>query len=281
MNKRSHHHKGIWILVAAAIIAVVTLVISLLPGGASGPLSGVFGVVTTPIRGAFSSLANWMEDRYNYAFQYDALVQENEELKQRVSELEKTARESEDAIEENERLRDLLGLAKKREDFVFESAKITARGATNWSSTLTLNKGTDHGVALGNCVIDQYGNFVGIVDEVAYNWCSIITVIDPEVEMGGLVSRTNSAAILEGDFSLMGEKKLKLTYLPENTRLISGDEVLTSGMGGVYPSGLKVGTIDEILTDPSGMGRYAIISPSTDLTSLRQVFIIKQFEIVE
>ena len=129
--------------------------------------------------------------------------------------------------------------------------------------------------------MDQYGNLVGIVDEVAYNWCSIITVIDPEVEMGGLVSRTNSAAILEGDFSLMGEKKLKLTYLPENTRLISGDEVLTSGMGGVYPSGLKVGTIDEILTDASGMGRYAIISPSTDLTSLRQVFIIKQFEIVE
>lgn len=280
MNKRSTHHKGIWIVVAAAVIAVVTLVVSLL-GGSSGPLSGVLGVITTPIRSGLSSLAGWVEDRYNYAFRYDELVQENEELKLRIAELEELAREGEDAIEENERYRDLLGLTQRQENLDLESAYITARGATNWASTMTLNKGTSHGVAVGNCVIDQYGNLVGIVDEAAYNWCTIITTVDAELEMGGLVSRTNSAAILEGDFALMGEGKLKLSYLPENTQLIAGDEVLTSGMGGVYPSGLKVGTIDEILTEASGMGRYAVISPSAELDELRQVFIIKQFDIVE
>lgn len=280
MNKRPSRHKGIWIVAAAVVVAVVTLAVSLL-GGSSGPLSSVLGVITTPARSALSSLTGWMEDRYNYAFQYDALEQENEELKQRIAELEQSAREGEDAIEENERLRDLLGLREKRADFVFESAKITARGATNWTSTLTLNKGSKDGVAAENCVVDQYGSLVGVVDEVAYNWCTVITVIDPELELGGVVSRTNSAAILEGDFALMGEGKLKLTYLPENTQLISGDEVLTSGMGGVYPSGLKVGTIDEILTDASGMDRYAVIFPAADLDGLRQVFIIKQFDIVE
>lgn len=280
MNRRPSHHKGIWIVAAAVVIAVVTLVFSLL-GGSSGPLSGVLGVITTPARSALSSLAGWVEDRYNYAFQYDKLEQENEELRQRIAELEESAREGEDALEENERLRDLLGLAQRRADLIFESAQITARGATNWASTLTLSKGSKHGVAVGNCVVDQYGSLVGVVDEVAYNWCTIITVVDPELEMGGVVSRTNSPAILEGDFALMGEGKLKLTYLPENTQLISGDEVLTSGMGGVYPSGLKVGTIDEILTDASGMGRYAILSPAADLDGLRQVFIIKQFDIVE
>ncbi len=262
------------------VLAAVTLVFSLL-GGSSGPLSGVLGVITAPARSAFSSLAGWMEDRYNYAFRYDALEQENEELKQRVAELEESARLGEDALEENERLRDLLGLAQQRSDFVLESARVTARGATNWASTLTLSKGSKHGVAVGNCVVDQYGNLVGVVDEVAYNWCTIITVLDPELEMGGLVSRTNSPAILEGDFALMGEGKLKLTYLPENTQLIAGDEVLTSGMGGVYPSGLKVGTIDEILTDASGIARYAVLSPAAALDELRQVFIIKQFDIVE
>ena len=226
-------------------------------------------------------MAGWMEDRYDYAFRYAELEQENEELKQRIAELEEAARLGADATEENERLRDLLELDQKRADFVFESAYITARGASNWASTLTLNKGSKHGVDAGNCVVDQYGNLVGIVTEVSYNWCTIITVVDTELEMGGLISRTNRAAILEGDFSLMAEGRLKLTYLPENTQLIAGDEVLTSGMGGVYPSGLKVGTIDEILTAPSGMGRYAIITPSTNLDELRQIFIIKQFDIVE
>lgn len=281
MNKRPSHHKGIWIIVTAAVvIAVVTFAVSLL-AGSSGPLSGALGVIATPVRSGLSSLAGWLEDRYNYAFQYEELAQENEQLKQRIAELEEQARLGADAIEENERLYDLLGLREKRADFVFESAKITARGASNWTSTLTLNKGTGHGVAVGNCVVDQYGNLVGIVSEVSYNWCTLITVVDTELELGGLVARTDSAAILEGDFALMGEGKLKLTYLPENTQLLSGDQVLTSGMGGVYPSGLVVGTIDEVLTEPSGVGRYAIISPSAELDELRQVFIITQFDIVE
>lgn len=280
MNKRSSHNKGIRIVVAAAILAAVTLAISFF-SSASGPFSGILGIVTTPLRGGLSSLAEWMENRYDYAFRYDELVQENKELKQRVAELEQDAREAQDALEENERYRDLLGLSEKRTDLDYESAYVTARGATNWSSTITLNKGSKHGVSVNNCVIDQYGNLVGVVTEVSYNWCTIITVTDPELEMGGLISRTNSAAILEGDFSLMGEGKLKLTYLPENTQVISGDEVLTSGLGGVYPSGLKVGIIDEILTDASGLSRYVVISPSTDLDDLRQVFIIKQFDIVE
>lgn len=279
--KRPSHHKGIWIIVVAAvIIAAVTFAVSLF-GGSSGPLSGALGVIATPVRGGLSSLAGWLEDRYNYAFRYDELAQENEQLKQRIAELEEQARLGEDAIEENERLYDLLELREKRRDLHLESARITARGASNWTSTLTLNRGTDYGVAVGNCVIDQYGNLVGVVKDVSYNWCTVHTVVDADLELGGLVARTDSAAILEGDFALMGQGKLKLSYLPENTHLLSGDQVLTSGMGGVYPSGLMVGTIDEVLTEPSGMGRYAVISPSAQLDELRQVFIITQFDIVE
>ena len=280
MNRRSHP-KGIWIILAAVVLAAATWVVSSLMGGSANPLSNALGVITTPLRNAFGSFAVWVEGRYDYAFRYDALVEENEQLKQRVAELEALNRDSEDAIEENEVLRDILGLDQKREDFVWELATVTARGATNWASTLTLNKGSHHGVAAGNCVVDRYGNLVGIVDEVSVNWCTVITVIDPELEMGALVARTNSAAILEGDFTLMGQGKLKLSYLPETTLLLSGDEVLTSGMGGVYPSGLKVATIDEIRTEASGMGRYAVLTPSTDLDELRQAFIITQFDIVE
>ncbi len=280
MNRPSRP-KGIWILVAAAILAVATFVVSSLMGGSANPVSSALGVIITPLRGAFNSFANWVEGRYDYAFRYDALVEENELLKQRVAELEALNRDSADAMEENEVLRDILGLDQKRTDFVWELATVTARGATNWSSTVTLNKGSRHGVSTGNCVVDRYGNLAGIVQEVSLNWCTVITVIDPELEMGALVARTNSAAILEGDFTLMHQGKLKLSFLPETTLLLSGDEVMTSGMGGVYPSGLKVATIDAIHTEPSGMGRYAVLSPAADLSELREVFIITQFDIVD
>ena len=65
MNKRPSRHKGIWIVAAAVVIAVVTFVAALLPGDSSGPLSGALGVIATPVRSGLSSLAGWLEDRYN------------------------------------------------------------------------------------------------------------------------------------------------------------------------------------------------------------------------
>ncbi|MPN20179.1 hypothetical protein SDC9_167557 [bioreactor metagenome] len=106
-------------------------------------------------------------------------------------------------------------------------------------------------------------------------------MVDAELEMGGLVERTESAAILEGDFSLMVDGLLKLTYLPQNTELLAGDLVVTSGKGGVYPSGLVVGAIQSIHADPSGMSRYAVVEPRAQLDTLIQVFVIKEFDIVE
>ena len=273
--------KIFWIFVIALLLAALALGGSILLTGSAGPASNVLHVITTPLRNGMASAAGWLEDRYNYAFRYEQLEEENEALRQRIRELEEAARVGEDAIQENELLRELIGLTQRRTDLELESAIITARGATNWASTLTLSKGANHGVEAGDCVIDQYGNLVGVVTEVAFNSAQLITVVDAGLEMGGLVARTDSAAILEGDFTYMLQGKLKLTYLPENTQLLAGDRVITSGMGGVYPSGLVVGTIDEILTELSGMGRYAVLTPAADLDSLREVFIIKEFDIVE
>ena len=275
-------NNGLIILVIAVLLAALTAVGAYALQGVPSPLGNVLGVVTTPIRNGISALAGWAEGVYNYSFRYDELQAENERLKAEIAELEAAAREGEADSKENERLRELLGLRpKERELDELESATVTARSSTNWSSTLTLSKGADHGVEAGDCVVDSAWNLVGIIDQVGTNWSTMLTVVDANLEMGAFLSRTESIAILEGDFSLMAEGKLKLTYLPENTELITGDLVLTSSMGGNYPSDLVVGSIESIHTDASGISRYAVIQPSADLSSLVQVFIIKEFNIVE
>ena len=107
------------------------------------------------------------------------------------------------------------------------------------------------------------------------------TVLNTDIEMGGIVTRTYSAGILEGSFDLMRQGRLKLSYLPEDAQLVSGDEVVTSGKGDVYPSGLVVGQVEGVFTDPSGMTRYAVVLPDVKLDSLVEVFVIKDFDIVE
>ena len=272
---------GILLVVIALLLSILIGVASAFLGGNSDPLSNLFNTVTAPIRGGVSAVTNWAEGVYTYVFHYQELHDELDELRLQVAELEEEVRNGQEASRENEQLRSLLDLQERRRDFVFENAKVTARSTSNWESTLTLSKGTSAGVAVGNCVITETGKLVGVVSETGLNWSTVSTVINTDIEMGGIVTRTYSAGILEGDFALMQEGKLKLSYLPENTDLVSGDEVLTSGRGGVYPAGLLVGTVDTVHTDDSGMTRYAIITPSADLNNLQQVFVITDFDIVE
>ena len=84
-------------------------------------------------------------------------------------------------------------------------------------------------MAVGNCVVTSTGLLVGVVSQVGLNWSTVSTIINTDIEMGGIVTRTYSAGVLEGDFALMGQGRLKLSYLPDSAQLVSGDEVLTSG----------------------------------------------------
>ena len=272
---------GIWLLAIALLLSLVITLSSVLLGGNANPLANVVQAVTSPIRGGISAVLDWADGVSTYVFRYGEMQQELEDLRLQVSQLEEQVRQGEEDSRENEQLRDLLKLQQQRQDFVFENAKVTARSNSNWESTLTLSKGSAAGVAAGNCVITETGVLVGVVSEVGTNWCTVSTVINTDIEMGGIVTRTYSAGVLEGDFSLMSQGKLKLNYLPQGAQLVSGDEVLTSGKGDVYPSGLVVGQVEGVFTDPSGMTRYAVVTPDVDLSSLIEVFVIKDFDIVE
>ena len=272
---------GILLLVIALLLSILIGVGSALLGGDADPLSNFVNTVTAPVRGGVSAALDWTEGVYSYVFHYEELNSQLDDLRAQVADLEEQVRQGAEASRENEQLRELLDLQARRRDFTFEAARVTARSTSNWESTLTLNKGSSAGVEAGSCVITETGVLVGVVSDVGLNWSTVSTIINTDIEMGGIVARTYSAGILEGDFTLMGKGRLKLSYLPDGAQLVSGDEVLTSGKGDVYPSGLVVGQVEGVFTDPSGMTRYAVVAPDVDLSSLVEVFVIKDFDIVE
>ena len=121
---------------------------------------------------------------------------------------------------------------------------------------------------------------LGLLDRVLEGGWKSLTAKETG-RVGGILARTDGAAVLEGDFALMGQGRLKLTYLPEGVELLAGDQVLTLSREGIYPSGLVVGHVEEIHAEASGMGQYAVVAPEADLDSLNRVFIITDFDIVE
>ena len=268
------------------LLLIVALLLSLLMGIGSrvlgaDPLSSAVNTIATPVRGGINAVINWAEGLYDYIFHYQDLEQEVSELRRQVARLEDRVRQGQEASREHQQLRALLQLREKRRDFVFEAARVSARGAQGWDSTLTISKGSSCGVEVNDCVITETGVLVGVVSQVGLNWSTVDTVISPNIEMGGLVTRANASGILEGELSLMQQGLVRLSYLPVDTGLLAGDEVLTSGRGEIYPSGLVVGSVEQVKTDPSGMSSYALVRPAVALDQLIEVFVIKQFDIVD
>ena len=203
-------------------------------------------------------------------------------MKPQIAKMEAQVRQAQRDSEENKRLRTLMNLREQRRDLSdFEAATITEHSTSNWTSYLTLNRGTEHGVEKNDCVVTESGYLVGVVSEVGTNWCSVLNIIDTDTSLGAQIFRTDDIGVAEGDFSLMGKGRLRLDYLPAGAQLLNGDLVVTSGLGGYYPSGLVIGTVEEVQTDDSGATSYAVLLPSVDFDALSQVFIIKSFDIVD
>lgn len=271
---------GLWVLFAAAVIAVALAVMSALSNTAA-PLTNVANILASPFRSAYTAVATWFNDKQNYYRDTTALEEENAALRKRIAEMEETVRQAEAALDENERLRELLNLREQRRDLSdIEAAYITEHEVTNWTSSLTLDKGTSHGVEVGDCVIDETGALVGIISKAGTNWSKMLTLVDTDIALGAQVFRTGDLGVAQGDFSLMGKERLRLDYLPADCQLLGGDLVVTSGLGGDFPSGLVIGSVEEVQVDDSGAASYAILVPGVDFSSLAEVFVIKSFDIV-
>ena len=278
--KKRFSGRGVWILAAAALIAVTLSVLSHF-SSTSTVLHNAAGVAASPFRAAAESVRRWVEDKKKYYQDYSDLLAENQALREEVAELRAGARQAEHDREENVLLRRLTGLREQRRDFEFEAATVLERSTNNWTRTLTLNRGTAHGVAVNNVAVSSEGYLVGVVTEAGLNWCTVQTVTDTDTELGARLFRTGDAVIAEGDFTLMRQNRLKVTYLPADTALLVGDYIVTSGLGGYYPSDLVIGTVESVEADDNGLAQYAVLAPMLEFDALTELFLIKSFDIVE
>ena len=146
---------------------------------------------------------------------------------------------------------------------------------------LTVNKGTAHDVEVGDCVVTEEGYLLGVVTEAGLNWATVRTILDSESSIGALVFRSGSSALAQGDFSLMGQGRMALAYLGAEPDVVAGDLIVTSGLGGYYPSQVVIGYVEEVRTGDDGLTQYAVLRPEMSLEGLTEIFVVTSFDIVE
>ncbi len=261
------------VFAALAAVLLVLLLLSALGFGFHG-LRGLFAPLDALVSRGMASL----ERVYAYMYKYDELEAENERLRAYIAEMEEEVRLSSSSNEENRRLRKLLNLSEERQDFVFEEATVISWTSSSWSSSFTINKGSKVGLEAGDCVVNENGFLIGRITDVTGSSAQVETLLDPLAGVGAVVDRTGATAVTEGDYKLMKAGMVKLVCLSDGSDIVVGDTVVTSGKGGVYPSGLVIGNIYTVVADASGMYSYGIIAPSADIKAASNVFIIKDFE---
>lgn len=271
---------GMAVLSIAVVIAVLLSVMTYFSAN-SALLNNIVGTVATPFRTVGAAISNKVDEWTQYFTDFDAMKLENEQLKKELAELQSAIRQAEFDSEENKRLRELLKLREQRRDLTFESALIIERDISNWSSVLTINKGTLHDIVVGDCVVDSTGNLVGIVTEAGLNWSTVRTILDSDSGVGARCFRSGSNAVAQGEFALMSEGLLALNYLDSGSDVMTGDLIVTSGLGDYLPSQIVIGYVEELRMNDDGLSRYAIVHPEMELEDLTQVFVVTDFVIVD
>lgn len=268
---------GIRLAVILLAVLLVVSVSSQLLGGSAGFLTNIILAVREPINKAATAAGSLLDGLYGYIFEYEQLQAELEATQMQLADAQEEVRAGQEAVEENRRYEQLLGFAEDHSDYVMEQARITSWNASNFEHSFMISKGSSSGIEVGDAVIDETGALVGQVTEVATSSATVSTVIDVNTRIGALVGTNGSAAMLVGDYALMRQGQVSVTWLTEGAQLFLDDEILTSGSGDQIPSGLVIGTVTSIQTEAAGQTEYGIITPSANLDSLVQVFIIKDF----
>ena len=254
--------------------------LSMVSGGGTTPPQQLIGIIATP----FQTAGAWIKNSFSGLFEtfsnYDALEAENKELKAKIADLEKSVENSYTLELDNERLHGLLNIKETYPNMELIEATVVSVSSGGWQSTFSINKGTVHGIGKKDVVISSQG-LVGYVKEVGLNWAKIVTILDPQAAVGAHIIRTGDVAMTEGTIDLKSEGLCRLTYIKNTVLINRGDIVETSGLGGLYPAGIRIGKISSIEVEDSGLSQYAIITPAVDFSSLQKVYIVSNFEIDE
>lgn len=237
------------------------------------PVTRALNSAFLPAQRAITHTAVHVADTYNKYFRYDELVAENESLKQQVIDLTSQLQDAQSAVKENESLRDMLGVAERNTEFTYAAAEVVGRKLDEWSSVLSIDAGSADGLALNDCVVTAQG-MVGYISDLSEHAAQVTTIMDSNMSAGARIVRTGELAVAEGDYQLMTDGKLKISYLNKGADVVVGDTVQTSGSGGLFPEGLGIGTVESIQTESDGMSNYAIVEPLVDISSLTGVYII-------
>ncbi|SHI02648.1 rod shape-determining protein MreC [Clostridium collagenovorans DSM 3089] len=233
-------------------------------GAVLNPIHRVLYKVGTKVRSSFSFITNFKE-----------VKNENNELKDQNRELKNKALGYDILKKENDRLRSMLNYVESSSnDYSYIGADIIGISGNSFLDGFIINHGSDNGIEKGMVAMTGEG-LVGQVTSVGSNWAIVQSLSNENIAVAGYVERVSENNGIVKGYRDDNNRLLAQIEIPSlESEIQKGDIILTSGIGGIYPKGLKIGEVIEVTENKADISKTGIIKPYVDINKLEEIFIV-------
>lgn len=249
--------------------------------GANGRLTAapqeILSVAVAPFQRAAAAVSNGVSSLWEKYTNIDAILEENEKLTTENAELRGQMVDYDKLKAENEAYKALTNIQEQHPEMSYVSSFVIGRDPLDSFYGFTLDKGSLDGVEANDAITSDEGYLLGVVTEVDLTSCKVMTILHPSFNAAGVVSRTRDNGIITGSADYAAEGLCILSNLSRSTLTKANNQVITTGLGGVFPPDVLVGVVQELVPEASGKSTIAVLKPGADPRTVKHVFIITNY----
>lgn len=249
--------------------------------GANGRLTAapqeILSVAVAPFQRAAAAVSNGVSSLWEKYTNIDAILEENEKLTTENAELRGQMVDYDKLKAENEAYKALTNIQEQHPEMSYVSSFVIGRDPLDSFYGFTLDQGSLDGVEANDAITSDEGYLLGVVTEVDLTSCKVMTILHPSFNAAGVVSRTRDNGIITGSADYAAEGLCILSNLSRSTLTKANDQVITTGLGGVFPPDVLVGVVQELVPEASGKSAIAVLKPGADPRTVKHVFIITNY----
>lgn len=264
------------------ILCVIALFIGIMlyavtQNGYTLPTTGFIGRILNPIRSVSNQISEHVEDTLHVFTRSKEYQTENEELRQRVAELEKQVVDYNKMEQQLTDLQGFMGVKEAHEDnHLSDPCTIIGYVENDPFHGFYIDKGSKDGISVYDPVVTSEG-LVGIISEISETYATVETLCSPNLSVSAEVTTKKESGIVEGDITLAPDYQCRMIYLDKDTKLEKGDLLTTSNSVGIFPQGYLIGSVVSVQPMDSGLSYCAVIRPSVDYENLSEVIVVTDF----
>ena len=262
MNFFKTHKK--FVIPIAVVLCLIMISLSLNRAEPTFFESGI-GYILSPIQKVNTLVSDWFASKFNALVNINDIENENEKLKEQVYALQTEVDRLKLIEDENKKLSETLKVDQKYSNYPKVGARIIAKDTGNWYDIFLIDKGSQDGLEK-NMVVIASGGLVGKIVETGINYSKVVSIIDDTDSVSAKSLRTDDIGFIRGDLENQGSCKME--YVDSDAEIMKGDEIVTSHLSEIYPPGITIGYVKEIVTDDNTLTKCAIVTPTVDFKHL-------------